>query len=321
MRQTRTTAKVTDLLPTHCQSLIGPLAQLGKHDWLQRIGNNKLAVDERYTDSLWTMGFSGLDTYAWSVSRLLANGPKILLPTLEQCLALEQVNVRVSIEDYEQPFVAAVIEFPSRYQKILTERFCHDRCPRYALLHHDKHNGTIFIHYTYFPYPAQGERGITCTLINNCPTLDHSLMLGEDDEPDMLMAQTTNRVALNFCLLLTCHGSVFRGPLDPLALAKAKRAKTTNPKKLVRNRRIIEGMFSVVDLPQHVKFCKRTESHLDDGNADGPPVRPHWRRGHFRRQRFGPGRVKSKLVFIKPVFVNSDAYTGDLANTCYSIRG
>lgn len=53
-------------------------------------------------------------------------------------------------------------------------------------------------------------------------------------------------------------------------------------------------------------------SHADDeagghgGIGDHREVRPHWRRGFFKRQRFGAGRALSKVVFISPVLVRAD---------------
>lgn len=35
--------------------------------------------------------------------------------------------------------------------------------------------------------------------------------------------------------------------------------------------------------------------------------RAHWRRGHFRHQRFGAGRVGIKVIWIRPIFVNKDS--------------
>lgn len=38
--------------------------------------------------------------------------------------------------------------------------------------------------------------------------------------------------------------------------------------------------------------------------SDGRSVSAHWRRGHFRKQRFGEGLSQSKIVWIHPVLVN-----------------
>jgi hypothetical protein len=39
-------------------------------------------------------------------------------------------------------------------------------------------------------------------------------------------------------------------------------------------------------------------------------VKPHWRRGHFRRIRFGEGLAESRLGWIQPVLVNAAELTG-----------
>lgn len=36
-------------------------------------------------------------------------------------------------------------------------------------------------------------------------------------------------------------------------------------------------------------------------------VRPHWRRGHWRSQPVGPGRAERKVMWIKPVYVNTSS--------------
>jgi hypothetical protein len=50
-----------------------------------------------------------------------------------------------------------------------------------------------------------------------------------------------------------------------------------------------------------------SERVLGEGaTGTGRSPRPHFRRGHLRRQRYGEGRALSKLVWIKPILVNAE---------------
>jgi hypothetical protein len=42
------------------------------------------------------------------------------------------------------------------------------------------------------------------------------------------------------------------------------------------------------------------------GNAAHPSVRPHWRRGHWRRQPHGEGRALRKLIWLMPTLVHRE---------------
>ncbi|QVL48272.1 MAG: hypothetical protein KFB96_22045 [Thiocapsa sp.] len=44
--------------------------------------------------------------------------------------------------------------------------------------------------------------------------------------------------------------------------------------------------------------------------GDDRHVKPHWRRGHFRRIRYGEGLAESRLGWIQPVLVNAGELTG-----------
>jgi hypothetical protein len=50
----------------------------------------------------------------------------------------------------------------------------------------------------------------------------------------------------------------------------------------------------------------KEQNSVGDTPMDGPPraaARAHWRRGHVRRQPYGPGRMERKILWIEPVFV------------------
>lgn len=62
----------------------------------------------------------------------------------------------------------------------------------------------------------------------------------------------------------------------------------------------------------------KTPRRPSDGDRDAAPVTPHFRRGHWRRQRFGPGLEESKRIRIAPVLVN--AHRGGIAHRVYRLH-
>jgi hypothetical protein len=46
-------------------------------------------------------------------------------------------------------------------------------------------------------------------------------------------------------------------------------------------------------------------------SRDGITVAPHWRRGHFRMQPYGPGKQERKLIFVAPVLIHAEQLQGE----------
>lgn len=59
---------------------------------------------------------------------------------------------------------------------------------------------------------------------------------------------------------------------------------------------------TTISLPKEIEESGEGE----EPRTPGKMVRPHLRRGHVRRQRFGPGLQYSKVRWIESVFVNAD---------------
>lgn len=76
------------------------------------------------------------------------------------------------------------------------------------------------------------------------------------------------------------------------------RLSAVGPKKAARLRRHVEQLYDRVlvgpaTLPEHLRA-----THGD--------VAPHWRRGHFRMQAYGPKMGLRKVIFIAPTLVRAD---------------
>lgn len=87
-------------------------------------------------------------------------------------------------------------------------------------------------------------------------------------------------------------------------LATRNVVKTTKEDKLARlgigiRRKHKHRYITTISLPPEM-----------EADADHPPrgghKAPHWRRGHIRRQHYGPKLAFEKRVWIEPTFVNAD---------------
>lgn len=79
--------------------------------------------------------------------------------------------------------------------------------------------------------------------------------------------------------------------------------------------------FERGELPVRIVTIPSTVNHHSGAHPDGDRVSPraHWRRGHYRRQRAGLGNTETRIIWIRPVFVNPEA--GPVAaESVYEVR-
>lgn len=326
------------LLMTHLipEKFIRPLKVLGKYEWVRwrpvdtippstsielRIPNDPAL--EEHTEFLQFLSLRpqkelGRFLELFGQSRLLADGPKVLRPTAEQCEALEHVDVNLSFGDYEQPFPVFLVEVPDRYRRQLTERFGHT-CPRFVMNFHDRRHRYIICTCLNGP-----DTGSTFTILSprlQWKSIEEALHLCTvEDGPDLHVSDLLYRIAINFGLLLTGYGAKDCGPVDPKAHLKQQDiARRTKGRKAERARRLLEATVNLIEFEQNVVFCDRPHGY-SESQGEGTGRTPHWRRGHFRRQPCGTGRSNRRLTYVRPCFINADSFRGDRADTSYCIR-
>lgn len=252
------------------------------------------------------------------LSKAMAEGPKLLRPTTEQCLALEQVDLNVSFDDYEQPFPTFLVELPGPYRLMLAERFGLE-CPEVVVTHHDRRTKYII---TYYERPSSRISGVT--IMSPRPaqgSIEEALRFSVHCGIDLDQGEVVQRIALNFGLLMTHFGVMDLGPIDPVSHVKHLRnSRRSNRVKAERARALLDAEVNLVEFQQDVVLYEGHGKPRLGTEVDGGDRRPHWRRGHFRRQPFGQARIERKLVFIRPVLVNASRFHGDIADTEYRAR-
>jgi hypothetical protein len=314
--------------------LITPLKVLGKYDWLRWTLLN--TTPPLTSSELWLPSDPMLRRYArflallrevtpeystelfnlYACSKALAEGPKLLCPTADQCEALEHVDVNISFDDYVQPFPTFLLEIPEAYRRRLTEQFGVE-CPHIVLTHHDARTKYIFSCRS-LGHDARSTFYFTSPSFN---TVEEAIRLKVDDGSDLCQSEVIQRVTLNFGLLMTYYGVRDRGPIDPVSHDKhIRNARRQNQYKADRARRLLDAEINLIEFEQNVVVYDRQDTYRSDSAGDGSVKRPHWRRGHFRRQPYGLARSSRKLVFIKPILINAHRFQGDIADTEYRLR-
>jgi hypothetical protein len=265
---------------------------------------------------------------ALALSKSIAGGPKVFQPTMEDCVALENTECTMSFADYKQPYPVVIIEFPAEYKRRLAAMWNCPKGPSHVIVHHEPEKGFITVN-AFFDRnnvlshiaPARPEY----KTIEDAITRNRDMPDVRNAADDFKVAELAQRLAVNFCMVMVLLGVREVGPLDREAYKKAKklaRRKDRHHKEL--GRKLVDStMFKVEFIQQKIKLYEEefiqprqpSECGGGDEESERKSPKPHWRRGHYRQQPFGPQQSQRKLVFIKPVLVRANLFGGDTRNT------
>lgn len=328
---------------------------LGNKDWLNlTVGENGIEYKiesnpyqseqerQKFDQSDFDNARLLLDTYAASNAaccfflnmfcRMLADGPKLYLPTLDHCLAMENTEVNVPFADYRQPYPVTLIELPTEYTEHIKKEYNTNHPPKYVMC--QRHDCGVISAAAWF----NPNNTIVNTLapLDAYKTVEDAIVANSDVilptygdvrqalDKDFGVADLVQRLALNFSFFMTIHGLRVTGPLHPHRheeMTKIVNNKKANPGKRERAKNYFVAPIYVVEFEQKLKFFEVEEEapdaareNLIEGRTHRSP-KPHWRRGHYRRQRSGPGLARVDYKYINPIMVMKRLFVGDVADT------
>jgi hypothetical protein len=274
----------------------------------------------------------------WLRSQVVADGPKIFQPTLEQCLIMEQVAPRIATSDYAQPYPVMIVEFPEAFRQ---QRAC---CGQSALFVGTHAPEAVLIGFEPPPVGAIALEGLFSSgnvvrlgIMPRDATIEDRLVLEHGEESyaptdpitvsEHVVIAGVMRVAINSMLLLAEYGCRHLGAANESHFrrlehfAQLARRKKSGVDVAERNLRLASQFYGFAqEIVLHEEEARdaaapRTEAHSESWR------RPHWRRGHWKMHAHGPGLSARKRIFIKPVLVNRHLLHGDEAlATTYKLR-
>ncbi len=286
----------------------------GMFKWLFEESVDELGVDKK---TGWLIWFD-------AASRLLANGPKIFIPTAEQFDSMQHVDINVPICSYHQPYPSMVIRIPTESRKRLAEELnAPFTCfPLWIIVRTRTTVEGYVVIFAAIQFHDMNESDVTYVMDDRKehPSIEEALkaIFLIDDEGNKernMYAQRASRAAVNLMLMLVHYGHRDGGPLVPKEWEKHRSPKC-------KHEHLKHADFRTVEMVQHV-VVRRIEriGHGEEPIPSGIEMPPHWRSGHWRNQHHGPGNQRTKLIFINPVLVRSDRAVGDLADSLAVYEG
>lgn len=327
---------LSDLIPNMPADFWRAVRRLGRWDWFSFRRGEGMRTDfdlrmealagvpdaKKLVDRFRrTEGISGL-VFCWleCLGKMAAFGPKLFRPTAEQCEAMEHVDIRLGMAEYRQPYPAMAIQFPEEYRRGLLRRIGGgadglQALPQYTLLRWWSKPNPAFFSGLPAPLAATGQEiSYFFQARPELVTIEDALRnhVSQTAE-DSLVSEAMTRVAMNLCLMLVHHGCT-ESPSNPQHLERLARRSCDDARRQERSH------VYLLSLEQEVTVREIRSASASLGGTHASP-KPHWRRGHWRRQSHGVGRSEKRMVFIRPTFVRASSFVGQLGDISVAYRG
>ena len=254
----------------------------------------------------WTSGGDGFAMLASSI--WLVDGPKVFRPTVDQCRAMEQIEVRLELSEYSQPYPALLIDLPPIYAPFEN-----------VLCHHQTDGAEGKLSFTACLHSKNNLDDIVTTVATDGQPMEHSITEFDTDCAEPTTASKVIRVAINSCLALVNFGH-YANFLYPKEVVSDQRLACEDTPRGERARDRLQTA------PQLVQFDREVVLHRDKvkreaGEPTGREMPFHWVRGHWRMQPYGPQNSQRKRILIRPYMVRADKlFDKDVSDTTTTYR-
>ena len=296
---------INDLVP---KQIIDELVRLYKvnPNWItvKELGGNRYGATGKIQSWILPLCVSGQDLFAFhSLSNWLGGGPKFFRPTIEQCQALENVDINLTLDHYSQPFPAILVSVD--YPPFIRVLVYHNQAERML---------------TACLYSKKNENDIVTTIRTMDGFIEESVRrFDEDCKEHAETASKALRVALNSCLILSNH-EISTNYLYPKEFESDSRLAKEKTERGERARKRVQLAIQQIAFTQEVILHQVERAKSGSGNPTGSERSSHWRRGHWAMQAHGVQHSLRKRIFRKPIMVREDLFIGSIENSQATYR-
>lgn len=246
----------------------------------------------------------------------LAYGPKVFVPSVEQFESMMNVEIHLPIKDFRSPYPTMVVKLPADAMKNLAEQHGYAlKMPSWSMITHKSpfiyitQNFEDNVDVSYYFQDRLRFKTIEDAL--QTFVIDNKIIEHNKATLDQQMGLLISRSVLNLCLMLVHYGYRDAGPLYP----EQYKAHRDKPKLAY----LKSADFKAIELIQNIIVRETRLVSQTSGIPTGYEVKPHWRKGHWRRQQGFAEIIAQggtpKLSFVRPCLVRPDRIIGDIGDS------
>lgn len=294
---------------------------------------NLIPVERGVLDDLSQFINGTLEIYLETL--IISEGPKIVeVRDTVDFTALENIELNMYMEDYSQPYPTMIIELPENYyrdKECVNLQSGDTHFPCLVIVHHNPDKkliiGGVYLSscqiVTTMIYDNPDEHKTIEEHVAGIQTKHYANYKGslEIHDTENVHCYNALRAGINLLSLLMeygckkqCSNSNYKEKLDKkIRMIEKGKIKGSIPDTLIEQRMIPDHYA----FEQNIKLfdTERQATPNGENREGGYTIKPHWRRGFRRRQHYGPGNTQTKIVTIKPVFVNRELFSGKMSTT------
>lgn len=232
---------------------------------------------------------------------------------IDQAIGLINTDVNLDVDEFTSMFPLMVVNFPDELRQVYLEK--NQFFPSIAFIRHEPQQGMLLIE---FVHHFQDWNNVSSGCISFFSKKNNNMFdtiqekLNWDETKSVMRPESIDaaKLAINSILLAQRTNNMVRidkNQNDPIQQQFKRTMRGTG-----NLGKITEATFWSFQ-PNLKTFNSQQESR--SGEEKGKIVRPHWRRGHWRRVAHGEKRIERKWMHFPAVFVNAERFEGKMNQT------
>lgn len=233
--------------------------------------------------------------------------------SMDQAIGLINTDVNLDVDDFTSMYPLMIVNFPDELKDHYNKKG--EMFPSLCFVRHDPEKGYLLLEFLQHPEHcdevAHGCLTFFPKKLSKFETIQDKLDSQQIKEVMLKTSIDATKLAINSILLAQRNNAMIRldkGPNHPLQQQFRRTMRGTGNFNLFP-----EATFW--SFQPNLKTFNSESKNNNTISEIAKTLKPHWRKGHWRRVAHGTKRAERKWMHFPAVFVNSESFAGTMIDT------